>query len=197
MKFSINRNVGDIKRNYLASINVVRIVTWWAFIAVIFFGYFGIRPLSKVLVNKNNTVKEMIEINKNLESNIALLNEEGAKIESTGNNLNYLYTFMPVRPNIQDYLVEMLPEISKAGFTVKKYVPSFSSVEGEYPITVLFEGTGDITMLIEKIESLKRITRVESFKVLKNDNSDSIQVNANLIIYYFETKAPVGVLMGQ
>ena len=55
-------------------------------------------------------------------------------------------------------------------------------------LAVKFEGNGDPIVLVDKIEKLKRITKVTDVKLIPGDIESPTKIDVSLEVYYFEEK---------
>lgn len=192
MSKGFEKEIKYIRRNYLMSMNLIRVVTWWALIVVLFFGFFGIRPLGKVIIDKLKLISEMKTLNESLEKNLVSISAASESLSSTGSNLVFLFAYVPKTPAIHDYLIELLDTASAAGFSIKTYtpfMPDSQSVENtKVQLSVKFEGNGDPVELVDKIEKLKRVTKVTDVKLTPGDFESPTKIDAALEVYYFEEK---------
>jgi len=65
---SSSKFVTDLRRNLKNSEFAARLFGIWAVLAVVLFGFYGIRPLFQVIKQKQATLEKIREININLET---------------------------------------------------------------------------------------------------------------------------------
>ena len=192
MSKGFEKEIKYFRRNYLMSMNLIRVVTWWALIVVLFFGFFGIRSLGSVMLDKLKLISEMKTLNQNLEKNLESISAASESLSSTGSNLTFLFAYVPKTPAIHDYLIEILGLAAEAGFNIKTYTPFLNEEidvdNTKVQLLVRFEGNGDPIKLIDKIEKLKRITKVTDVKLIPGDIESPSKIDVNMEIYYFEEK---------
>ena len=94
MSKGFEKEIKYIRRNYLMSMNLIRVVTWWALIVVLFFGFFGIRSLGSVMLDKLKLISEMKTLNQNLEKNLESISAASESLSSTGSNLTFLFAYV-------------------------------------------------------------------------------------------------------
>ena len=192
MSKGFEKEIKYIRRNYLMSMNLIRVVTWWALIVVLFFGFFGIRSLGSVMLDKLKLISEMKTLNQNLEKNLESISAASESLSSTGSNLTFLFAYVPKTPATHDYLIELLGIASEAGFSIKTYSPfiveEIDVADTKVQLAVKFEGNGDPIALVDKIEKLKRITKVTDVKLIPGDIESPTKIDVSLEVYYFGEK---------
>jgi hypothetical protein len=190
MKRKFENDLISIKRRYFTDIYLDRILVVWTFLAVIVVGYYGIGPLWGLSKEKRGTIKQMEEINNNLESNFNVLDALGQDLILTGKNIRYIYEYMPSEPDLQNYLVDFVGATSQAGFSLVRFTPNILINEDENnnvaTIKARIEGEGDLVDLAKGIEDLKRISSIQKFEFSHAKSSNKTLVSIDLEIYYMD-----------
>jgi len=67
---------------------------------------------------------------------------------------------MPLRFEVQNYMLDFIDTASKSGFIVKTFKPSTNPQGDEMDLSVSLTGSGDIREFVHQMEQMKRVTQI-------------------------------------
>lgn len=141
--------------------NETGLYSYWVLASIVIFIFLGILPLSKKLFAQYTTFTQMKEYETALSNKEKELKEAASTLREINMYIPYLNLLMPQGFNVSDYMVQMSMAGSNNGFSLDSFSPN-ASKEGIKSFTLKFEGGGDLLNLVKEIESLTRITQVNS-----------------------------------
>jgi len=186
----IERNISihyfGLKRRFADTLFVSRLYIVWVTLAFVTIGLSGILPLAKNIIEKKLLVDRLGEVNADLSENIrqsvALKNKEPIG-EELANQLNL---YLPSSVASEEYINELSQAAGESGFLlVNVTVSGFDSdAPGLKPVKInaRLTGTGSLPVLVNKIESLKRITEIQEIRYGGNLRAN-VKGDANVYLY--------------
>ncbi len=182
MKFSMDEEIKKSGRLFFSNeLLVSRIAVAWALGCIVLFGFFGSGNLIINLTKKINLYKEMRQLNYDLNVKLYELNSAYEDLRVVTKYSKALNEIVPTNLNTHDYMVSFTRAVGDSGYSVKNFLPSTESMDGEVPITVILVGFGDVSQLISNIEALPRVTVVDS--VLYESSFDASEVRLSIRIF--------------
>jgi hypothetical protein len=174
---------GGIKK---ANNNFIRLITnadisykiyiYWALLAVLLTGVFGIYPFTREVVKKYQISKQMVQLNKDLSKKISDISDATRKIKLIDSDIRYLDAYLPYDFNIQNYMVDFVIATGEAGYNVNSFTPE--GQEGSsVRISVSLSGEGDINQLTKNLEGLNRVSEIENIALSKKATEDSLRLS--------------------
>jgi Tfp pilus assembly protein PilO len=178
----IRKLLSKINRSLNNPAFLLKVLSRWAFLSLIVFGFFGIYPQVKILFNGISTFSEMKKINVLLKEKITAVRVESVKVEENQAGITALNSFLPDDYGVQNYVVDLSFATAKTGFVLTglrvEWPTSYSSgVKAGADL----KGTGSFKNLVSTVESLKRISQVNELK-FTNQNEEK---NTSLLIDIF------------
>jgi len=130
----------------------------WFLCALISLMFYGIMPLIENIKSKLQTQQKMTVLNNNLAENIRKLSQLEKNYQKAKEYAPLLNKYLPEELGPQNYLVDFTTALSGTGFSLNK----FSVLEKEnILITVSLQGSGDEQLVVDSIENLKRVTKIQ------------------------------------
>jgi Tfp pilus assembly protein PilO len=96
---------------------------------------------------------------------------------------------IPAEPRIPEFLESVAAVMKEAGITQRNVLPQAPRMKPEYveqPMSIAFEASFDAAHeVLARIESMDRITRVESLELAATSNDDGkVRVRMNVVVFY-------------
>lgn len=154
----------DVKRNLKNSEFAARLFGLTALITVVVYGFFGIRPLWKVIVQKQKLLEQIRDVTIDLDRNVLHLKSVQNDLYTYSDSLVYLEKYMPKQFNVQNYMLDFVDTASKSGFIVKSFRPEIQEDSAEINLNIALTGDGDMKDFVYKIEEMKRTSQIKSIK---------------------------------
>src|SRR4030042_3601172 len=151
----------NIKRNILLINTDSPVYFYWSTLAIVFFGVFGIIPLSTNLVKKAQTINKSQGIIANMQHKKIQLEDAKNELNQVQNYLPNLNIYIPNEIILEDNMVEIVGSAAKTGFFVKKFNPDENVLPDGIEVKVTLEGGASPVTLVKDIENLKRIVKIE------------------------------------
>lgn len=175
MKEKINLVVNNIRRllsNEEFSYRVYLILVVGTFIVV---GLLGIIPSTKILISNITLASDINKNNKDLSSKLVSLKKIEGDLNIVGQNAYFLESYLPETFNIQNYLVDFVFASGEANLVVERVTP-VKEDNGVVDLAVIMVGNGDVVKLVNVLESLNRVTEVQSVSVSKGKEYDTLSM---------------------
>jgi len=175
-----------IKKFRLTNLTLLKLYTVIALINIGYFGIVGIKTGKDKLTIKKETYSQMETIQKDLQKKRNDLATIENNINQTTAQIQKLHKAIPSEEDLDEYLVELMQGAAKQGFVVDM-VRVTDKDEQSKRLSVKLMGTEveKIPDLVETIESLARLTTVESI----NTSLKDYKVDVQAVLYVFEYNA--------
>ncbi len=189
LNFSKNKVTETIENTYRTNVELypkrqISMYLSFVVVTVILFGGFGIRiNLKQISIAKEEKMR-LESINQSVLAKLEAYRIIEKDLEQIRIYIPALNEAMPLEPKPEVYLDEFVRSVGRQGYIVSSLrIEGVSYENGQVPIGVAIEGSpNNVGKLITTIESLKRLTTVQSLK-LSLDEGDAA-IKAVLIIHY-------------
>lgn len=153
-----------------------RVYLIWGVITLVFFGLFGLLPISINTVSNLKLANEMSKNNKNLDKKIVYLKKMKEDLKVVEESTQLLDIYLPDVYDPQNHVVELSVIVGDAGFSLSKFSSNLSNLENKNYIdsnlTVI--GNGNLDKLISDIESSGRLSEIKNLSVSKGKEEVNI-----------------------
>ena len=151
-------------------------------VAFIIYGILGAYPLSKVLVRKYNTIKDLRELNGKLDEKNNYLLRMQTQLLSANPYLQGLEKIITPKPAIQNYMVQLVEAAAKSGFKQRSMIIQ-SMQNGQAALRVSFQGSPEqLGKLIDSIEKMERLSTVDALNYMVREDTANVEISVR--IYY-------------
>ncbi len=151
---------------------------------LVIYGFFGVYPLIRVTERKFNTLNELTDLNRRLLKKKANINDTKEALEKARFYTNELESAIPLRPEVEDFMVSLVGEAGSDGYRQRNFYIQ-DVLDGEVTLRAKLRGSaGQFTFLIADIETMDRLTKINSFRYSLREDTASVEVN--LMIYFLE-----------
>lgn len=144
------------------------------------FGVFGILPLSINIFKKLDTIKNMQTTISNLDKKLLDAKVFESQYKESLPYLPYLNMYMPTDINVDDYLTSLNAVVVNHGFSIRRLSPKGDYVNNSQELLINIEGYGVLPELIKNIESLKRITKINTIEIQKVKGKERINLGIQI-----------------
>jgi hypothetical protein len=179
----IERIYTDLDRWLANSAVAVKLYAVIFTLTIVIFGYFGIRPLYRVIKQQTALSQEMSSARKTMQGNLTNLGIARTALKENAVYVDHLRRYMPVQTNTQSYMLDFIDAMGTSGYQVGRFSENETKqTVGQVNLDVSLQGAAYPSELIEKIEILKRVTQVTSLRLGFLD-SGMYEINLMLTIY--------------
>ncbi|MBU0534651.1 MAG: hypothetical protein ABIJ82_03990 [Patescibacteria group bacterium] len=181
MKEKIQKVSNNFARLITNEVISYKIYLYWAAIAVLLMGIFGVYPFTRELIGKYQISRQMTKLNKDLSKKYNEISDASEKIKLVGTDVLYLNGYLPENFDPQNYMIDFVTASGNAGYYVDTFVPT--GQEGSVvEIVVALFGEGDLTQLMENLENLNRVSEIQNVELVKRGASDTLRLNIKTYI---------------
>ncbi|HLD51561.1 hypothetical protein A3K34_04215 [candidate division WWE3 bacterium RIFOXYC1_FULL_40_10] len=184
MTYEPNAQIAEFKRTLQLTRVKTSIHSTLALAGFLIFIVYGAYPLIKVISEKQKLITQTQEISIQLEKNLIELKKTSNIINNSEEFFKPFDNLMPSSPQLESYLHEIFIATSRSGFYIKNISAGevVSERPGEVPILLQLNGIGELNVLVENIENLKRISTVN--KLTAREDYGKTDVNLEVSIYF-------------
>ena len=184
MTYEPNAQIAEFKRTLQLTRVKTSIHSTLALAGFLIFIVYGAYPLIKVISEKQKLITQTQEISIQLEKNLIELKKTSNIINNSEEFFKPFDNLMPSSPQLESYLHEIFIATSRSGFYIKNISAGevVSERPGEVPILLQLNGIGELNVLVENIENLKRISTVN--KLTSREDYGKTDVNLEVSIYF-------------
>lgn len=182
MKRFLTKQINEYKRELENRKLRAKLFGMIIFIVITFYGILGCGPFVNVLQRKAQTIKELENLNSQLERKKGILQNLELDLPSYQESLSQLEVAVPQDTDLEEYLVILVNTAASSGYTHKAFIVTKVG-EGEAVINVKLEGTKFfLYSLLAAIEDLDRLSEIQS--VSYSFSEDTASVNLVIRIFY-------------
>lgn len=191
MKISFNKNkvTETVENSYRTAVELypkrqISMYISFVIVTLILFGGFGIRiNLEQISAAKEERLR-LESINQSVLAKLEAFKVIEKDLDQIRIYIPALNEAMPLEPKTEVYLDEFVREVGRQGYIVSSLrVEGVSYENGQVPVGIAIKGNpNDVGKLVTTIESLKRLTTVQSLKLSLDE--DEADIRAVLVIYY-------------
>ncbi|OGC68986.1 hypothetical protein A2415_04275 [candidate division WWE3 bacterium RIFOXYC1_FULL_39_7] len=186
MKHEAEKYFTTFLRSYKNTDFLLKLYGIWLVIVLVVFGFYGIRPLFMTLKEKSSVLAEMQLAKTALNANEAYLKKSRSDLYEYRTNISFLNTFMPLEPEIQTYILDLIGAIGDQGYIMRNFSQSgYADEANTIELHVQMDGASYPSGVIKKIEGLKRITNVKSVDLNRQLLSTRVQYKVRLYILIY------------
>jgi hypothetical protein len=175
MKEKINLLFNNINRLLSNEEVSYRLYLTLAVATFVIVGIFGIIPSTKNLISNITLAKDIRKNNVALAGKLIELKKSGVDLNNVGTNISFLDSYVPEDFNLQNYLVDFVFASGEADLVLERLIP-IDEESGSVNLSVSMIGNGDPLKLINVLESLNRISEIQSFSVFKGMEYNTISM---------------------
>jgi hypothetical protein len=168
----ITNNINRLLSNEEISYRVYLVLAVVTFVVV---GLFGVIPSTKNLISNITLASSINKDNSSLLSKLIELKKVEIQLNNVGSNILFLDSYLPENFDIQNYLVDFVFASGEADFVVERVTP-FNEDKDNIDLSLVMIGNGDSIKLINVLESLNRITEVQSLNVSKGKEYNTLSM---------------------
>lgn len=173
-------NTSRLLSNERISYRLYMILAATSFLVI---GIFGIVPSTKNIIFNITLVSDMVKTNTMLSNKLVELKTAEQELSSVGSNIFLLENYLPEDLNIQNYLIDFVFVAGEAEFIVERVSPlNENGGSGSIDLSVVMIGNGDLSKLITLLESLSRVTEIQSLSVVKSGEYDTLTMTVRTFI---------------
>ncbi|MBW6441924.1 hypothetical protein K0B04_03435 [Patescibacteria group bacterium] len=181
MKEIINWVNNTINRFISNEAVAVKIYIYWGLVTLLFFGFFGFYPVSKIFISNVKVLDEMYQNNLKLEKKIEELKIAKEKIDIVGDDFKILDQFLPDDFEPQTYMVELALLAGESGYSLDRI--SFGKIDkSRVSMTLGITGKGNLIDLVRSIETSGRITEIENIRLSIGDRENTLNMSIQSFI---------------
>ncbi|MBT6401082.1 hypothetical protein HN803_06255 [candidate division WWE3 bacterium] len=156
--------------------NKAKVFLTGAFITVIIFLIFGIRPLSITTAQNGKVLRELKTIEKGLEVKLAKIDDGTIKIENLKSKIKLLNKRVAPDILLEDYLEEFVLGAAKSGFVVQRF-RQVDSPGDAIPLEIELVGNiKSLPKLIQTIENSTRFTEITNIRTGLEDIFTNVRI---------------------
>jgi len=184
MTYEPNAQIAEFKRTLQLTRVKTSIHSTLALAGFLIFIVYGAYPLIKVISEKQKLIILALFYSIQLEKNLIELKKTSNIINNSEEFFKPFDNLMPSSPQLESYLHEIFIATSRSGFYIKNISAGevVSERPGEVPILLQLNGIGELNVLVENIENLKRISTVN--KLTAREDYGKTDVNLEVSIYF-------------
>ena len=187
IEFKIPKDIGATYQREIARKpeNLVRLYVSLAVAAVVLFVIFGIRPLAITAAQNGKFLAELRDIKLGLETKVAKIESESEKINGLSAEIDLLYKKLPERPELEEYLQELVLDAADAGFVVQRFRQQEGSEDSQGGISLEIEFTGSldsIPQLVGAIENAERFAEIRDVRTTTREDGGT-DVRISVVVY--------------
>jgi hypothetical protein len=175
MKEKINLIINNINRllsNDEVSYRLYMILVVGTFVVI---GLFGVIPSTRILFSNISLASDLNKNNSALSSKLGEIKKVEADLNSVGTNAFFLENYLPTNFNIQTYIVDFVFASGESDLVVERVTP-INEEKGIVNLSVTMIGNGSALKLINVLESLNRVSEIQSLSVTKGKEYDTISM---------------------
>jgi hypothetical protein len=177
----IKKQYYQVKRRFDDSEFVYKLYLLWFVATVLGVGIFCIKPMIELIYKKIQLINEINTDADNIKINIATIDKISSTILVDTEAVSSLNTSLPENLDVEQYVVDLSKAVASAGFILKRVgvANSMNTSSGAVRLACALSGPGNFPVLIENIEKLKRITRVDTY-VYRVDTHSLVDGDADI-----------------